>query len=519
MAIFANNFRQGLATAITASDTTIEVVDISVFDDYCAFYGQFPSNSNPAYLTIDDGTNVEVVAATGYNSTANTFTVVRNSDFTDASAPFEFDAGTLVELRLPAVVLGQYIASSVSDAFIVNSSYLSSVDTEGSVAIEGSLQGRRTVTLGSRADEECAHVGWRSETVNSDRTVSMGYTAKATSNEGIAIGHSANTGTTAAIGIGTEVEVNVGIQSVAIGYRAGSGLNETITSGGNVYVGAYSSANSFAVAVGRQSNASAESVAVGTDAGAEQNGVALGYQSVAGERAISINASWTVDDAVGIGAPAYTSFLSNEKAPSGVDRIGVIDNDTLAMSSASQTTVLTTPVSIGDDTAFNAATAYKAGDVVVEGSYDYYLAQNADYLKVTGSGATFVLDQTTPTWSVAEHPHTADSTWVRSGLHLASTTAVDLSLPAGFVVEEVGIYFLNTASLSTTPASIDVGTVSSPSLIVSGWTVSTATENVVLTQAVSQKLRMQDIRFSITTGSGATAYARMFVKGFYLGDK
>ena len=519
MAVFANNFRTALASSITTTDTTITVSDVSDFVSYADYSGIYPSTSDPAYLTIDDGANIEVVAATGYNANSNTFTVVRNADFTTITAPFSFAAGALVELRLPAVVLSGYVASSLNDAFVINSAVLGTFETDGSVAIEGTLAGRRTVTLGSRSDEECAHVGWRSESVTSDRTVSMGYQAKASGYQGIAIGHTADSSGDGAIAIGTESIITSSEQSVGIGYKVGSGSTETILTGGGVYVGAYSGGGNFAVAVGRQADAQAESVAIGSEAGASQNGVAVGFSSVAGERSVNINASFTQDDAVGIGAPAYTPFLSNTRAPNGLDRIGRLDADTRALSSAQVTLEFTVPVNIGDQNAFNAATLYFAGDVVTEGGHQYYLAENTSLLEnALELGLGHTLTQATPDWSLSEHAHTVDTTWVRANLLSGSDYRVDMSFVRDyFVVEEIGVYSLSAFTL-TSPASIQVGTFVEPQILSAPIAITeTTASNRVLTFSVANKPLLSNVRFTVTPGSGATATVRFYVRGFYVG--
>lgn len=99
--LFKNNASTSLSSGINNSTTTIPVASAAVFPT--------PTANDTFFITIDDGTNKEIVRVTGVSS--NDLTVVRAQDNTSASA---FSAGTGVELRLTAKVL-EMGTSSLTD--------------------------------------------------------------------------------------------------------------------------------------------------------------------------------------------------------------------------------------------------------------------------------------------------------------------------------------------------------------------------------------------------------------------
>jgi len=94
---FSNNFSTELASAITSSATSIQLLSVSGLPTLGA--GDY------TYLTIDTDTaspTIEVVKVTAINTSTKVVTVVRGQDGTTASA---FGAGIKVELRLNAALL------------------------------------------------------------------------------------------------------------------------------------------------------------------------------------------------------------------------------------------------------------------------------------------------------------------------------------------------------------------------------------------------------------------------------
>ena len=87
--LYANNARTTLSVAINTSVTTITPISTSGFP--------IPSGGDYFYVTLDDGTNIEIVKVTA-NSGGN-FTVVRAQDGTSARA---FSVTTKIENRLNA---------------------------------------------------------------------------------------------------------------------------------------------------------------------------------------------------------------------------------------------------------------------------------------------------------------------------------------------------------------------------------------------------------------------------------
>ena len=101
--IFSNNAKTTLASNVSASATSISVVDGSVFPVI--------SGSDYAYVTFEDiDGNVEIVKVTALSS--NTLTVVRAQDNTSARA---FSTADKCELRLTAAGLNEVASQADTD--------------------------------------------------------------------------------------------------------------------------------------------------------------------------------------------------------------------------------------------------------------------------------------------------------------------------------------------------------------------------------------------------------------------
>ena len=93
--VFKNNAKTTLSAGITASATSITVSDGSVFPSL--------SGGDVFFLTLDDGTNNEIVKCTAIST--NTLTVVRAQESTTART---FSSGDAAELRITAGILGLF---------------------------------------------------------------------------------------------------------------------------------------------------------------------------------------------------------------------------------------------------------------------------------------------------------------------------------------------------------------------------------------------------------------------------
>lgn len=105
--VFWNNAGSTLSATIIAGDTTISIQSADV--------ALFPAVVGPdyMYLTLDDGTNFEVVKVTAHTASAQTFTVVRGQDNTTARS---FAATTTkVEIRIPAAALNNLVDLDSAD--------------------------------------------------------------------------------------------------------------------------------------------------------------------------------------------------------------------------------------------------------------------------------------------------------------------------------------------------------------------------------------------------------------------
>lgn len=98
--LYANNASSTLIGTISPTDTTIPVSDASRFP--------IPSVGNYFLVTLDDGLNIEIIAA--YGRSGNTLTgCVRGQEGT---VPRSFNAGTRAENRVTAGTLGQLLRDS-----------------------------------------------------------------------------------------------------------------------------------------------------------------------------------------------------------------------------------------------------------------------------------------------------------------------------------------------------------------------------------------------------------------------
>ena len=102
---YTNNAATTLASGINNSATSLSVTSASGFPS-------LPSSLDYFYVTLDDGTNNEIVKVTAVSGT--TFTIVRAQDDTTARA---FSADDDVELRLNAAVLSDVVSEYITNTF------------------------------------------------------------------------------------------------------------------------------------------------------------------------------------------------------------------------------------------------------------------------------------------------------------------------------------------------------------------------------------------------------------------
>lgn len=135
---FSNNAATELASSIGTSDTSISVVDGSLFPALGA--GDY------TYVTLDADTDTplrEIVKVTAVSG--NTLTVVRAQDGTTAAA---FDAGAKVELRLTAALLNDVATeASATDWATVQNKPDPTVYLSGDVTGQGTMTDLGDVTI------------------------------------------------------------------------------------------------------------------------------------------------------------------------------------------------------------------------------------------------------------------------------------------------------------------------------------------------------------------------------------
>lgn len=114
MQIFANNTASTLSAGIADTDTSVVLVDATSFPD---------PGANFFLVTLDDGTNVEIIKCTA--KATNTLTVVRAQEGTTARA---WLAGARAEMRLTAGSISA--KADVADAYVHPANHAPSVITQ-----------------------------------------------------------------------------------------------------------------------------------------------------------------------------------------------------------------------------------------------------------------------------------------------------------------------------------------------------------------------------------------------------
>ena len=98
--VLANNAITTLASGINDTATSISVSSATDFPSI--------SGSQFFYVTIDDGTNIEIVKVTGVSG--STFTVVRAQDDTSAAS---FSTGVTVAIRITKLILKDNVTTTL----------------------------------------------------------------------------------------------------------------------------------------------------------------------------------------------------------------------------------------------------------------------------------------------------------------------------------------------------------------------------------------------------------------------
>lgn len=103
--LFSNNASTQLVSVLTQDSTLLTVESVSNFPNI------LENSNNYFILTIDDGTNYEIVKCTARNTENNTFTVIRAQEGTEASL---FNIGAQVELRITSGSISSIIEDASS---------------------------------------------------------------------------------------------------------------------------------------------------------------------------------------------------------------------------------------------------------------------------------------------------------------------------------------------------------------------------------------------------------------------
>ena len=118
--LYSNNFSTTLDGSITDSATSIDVTSATGLPSV--------GSGDTCLLTIDDGTNIEIVECTAVSS--NTLTVVRGQESTSGTA---FDDGVTIELRATA---GSFIDREGEVEFSDAVTFSGTIDAGGATSLE-----------------------------------------------------------------------------------------------------------------------------------------------------------------------------------------------------------------------------------------------------------------------------------------------------------------------------------------------------------------------------------------------
>ena len=208
--VFTNNLETTLAITTTASATTIEVADASVFNTLIQD-GAGATNGVHEMATLTDGINIEVVKVTNAATGTNIITVTREQEGTTGYA---FLVGDAIEGRLTAQELTNGFfgraANSYSVVFGINSIDLVTLRSNAAHAATGIY----SCAIGAQAS------------ATGDRSISMGLSATAAGAYGIALGTSASAGADTSLAVGNDADA-LGIDSTCVGRLASSSAAAT----------------------------------------------------------------------------------------------------------------------------------------------------------------------------------------------------------------------------------------------------------------------------------------------------
>lgn len=257
--LFANNAATTLAADAAIGATQLTLTSATAFPT--------PSNSNYYYVTLDDGTNIEVVKVTGKSSSI--LVVTRAQEGTSARA---WSTGAKVELRETAATLNQF------------------VQNEGVVASSSMLLRIPGATTASN-------------TVGTD-AIGIGSNPTPSGQTSIAIGGGVTASGQNSIAIGSGTTSTAGVQGISIGKN----IDNQVTGTGGVAIGNTLTVNGgYGIAIGNTCTAGVSAVAIGT-ATAVQEGVAVGAYSDADTTGVAIGRSAATGEAgcTSVGAYAKT---------------------------------------------------------------------------------------------------------------------------------------------------------------------------------------------------------------------
>lgn len=241
--LFTNNGTTALDGAITNSATTINVTDGTVFGS--------PSANEYQLLTIDDGTNIEIVKLT--SRTVDALTVVRAQEGTSGTA---FASGITIEGRATKGTferLAQNVATG-TDSVVIGPDNIDATGHPDCVVIGSGC----TV-----AEQDNVIIG-RNCSASSTNGVAIGEAAwiNASCNDAVSVGAGATCYGPASVSIGDGATStgSTGYSAIAIGHSANAAADGTIAIGENAHA---DSANG--ISIGNETDVNgADSIAIGT---------------------------------------------------------------------------------------------------------------------------------------------------------------------------------------------------------------------------------------------------------------
>ena len=565
---FDNNAETTVGTQLLIAGTTLTV---NTGDG-----ALFSTIASPSlmYLTLDNGTDIEIVQVTTHTAASDSFTIVRSQEGTTA---IQWEVGDTVELRVTAGIMDGIVQSDTAG----NARGVDSINLQpGRNAVFRVASGVDSIAIGRNTEASALNaiaLGVNCE-ASASYTVAIGDLAYSTHQDSITIGRDSVSGGIGGVAIGYSTNGG-GAGGVAVGDDASAG------SAGGVGIGDTAAGNSKGVAIGKDAicnDGNCVSVGYAASSGAFigiTDGTAVGYNTTATaarSTALGSGSSATGTGGLAIGDASSTTDISGI-AIGDYARTRLTSTDSIAIGTNADVNGGLRGVAIGKDTSITGddcvAIGYGAYAYSVKGTsvgYKAYIDGSStnsvalgkdaycstanssvalgggagclvNYTNSFGNGAKNATTKTTfitypistkdngaaPPVSSAfqrlQRNTSAENIITTEMIDATATSNTEIEIPSDFFVEEVGAICVALTTLTTQP-NISVGTTSGgvdiyASTITTKLTAVGGREKAVTSLVTTTENKMvagvehsaiQAIWFNIATAATATALGVRF---------